>query len=220
MATGKLKARRKRLDREGLNRERVLSEALALADREGPEAITMRRLADHLGVSPMALYNHVSSKKDLVQGLADHLVNQVDLSCNDLSWQDRIRACFRRLRDTCLAHPSAIRLMETVEVAPVSVFRPMEITLAALGEAGIGSTDAVKGYCLLIGFTMGQVSYEIRGPFQSFDAGETLRRRRITRAGFSHIERSVSLEGWDFTSSFEFGLSVILAGLQDLALKH
>jgi AcrR family transcriptional regulator len=179
----------------------------------------MRGLADHLGVSPMALYNHVSSKKDLVQGLAEHLVNQVNFSHDGLDWQDRIRACFRRLRDACLAHPSAIRLMEAVEVAPVSVFRPMEITLAALDEAGIGPTDAVKGYCLLIGFTVGQVSYEIRGPFQSFDAGEALRRRRITGADFSHIERSVSLEGWDFTSSFEFGLSVILTGLQELALK-
>ncbi len=105
-------------------------------------------------------------------------------------------------------------------MAPVSVFRPMEITLAALDEAGIGSTDAVKGYCLLIGFTMGQVSYEIRGPFQSFDAGEALRRRRITGADFSHIERSVSLEGWDFTSSFEFGLSVILTGLQGFSPEN
>jgi len=216
---GKVKTRRKRLGREGLNRERVLSEALVLADREGPEAITMRGLADHLGVSPMALYNHVSSKKDLVQGLAEHLVNHVDFSCDDSHWQERIRSCFRRLRDACLAHPSAIRLMETVEVAPVSVFRPMEITLAALDKAGIGSADAVKGYCLLIGFTMGQVSYEIRGPFRSFDAGEALRRRRIAGAGFSHIERSVALDGWDFTSSFEFGLSVILAGLQEFALK-
>jgi tetracycline repressor-like protein len=133
----------------------------------------------------MALYNHVSSKKDLVQGLADHLVNLVDFSCDGLGWQDRIRACFRRLRDACLAYPSAVRLMEIVEVAPVSVFRPMEITLAALDEAGIESTDAVKGYCLLISFTMGQVSYEIRGPFQSVDAGEALRRRRIA-GGTSH----------------------------------
>ena len=208
------------MDRDGLNRARVLSEALALADREGPEALTMRGLADHLGVSPMALYNHVSSKKDLVQGLADHLVNQVDFSCDGLGWADRIRACFRRLRDTCLAHPSAIRLMETVEVAPVSVFRPMEITLAALAEAGISPADAVKGYCLLIGFTMGQVTYEIRGPFQSLDAGEALRRRRITGGDFANIERSVSLEGWDFNASFEFGLSVVLAGLQELALKQ
>src|SRR3712207_194702 len=120
--------------RDTLSRERVLAEALVLLDREGLEAMTMRGIADHLGVSPMALYNHVSSKKDLLQGIAEHLVGQIEFSCDHPDWRERIRTCFRRLREACLAHPSAVRLMESLEAAPPAVFRPMEITLSRSEE--------------------------------------------------------------------------------------
>src|SRR5215218_6831365 len=138
-----------------LTREHVLAEALALLDREGLEAMTMRRLADHLQVSPMALYNHVSSKKDLLHGIAEHLVGQIDFSCEHPDWRERIRTCFRRLRQACLAHPGAVRLMERLEAAPPAVFSPMEVTLAALEETGLIPDEAVKGYFLLMNFTMG-----------------------------------------------------------------
>src|ERR1700716_1884540 len=84
--------------RKGLTRERVLAEALGLLDREGFEALTIRYLADHLGVSPMALYNHVSSKQDLLQGVAQHLLAQTSFSSDHSDWRECIRGCFRELR--------------------------------------------------------------------------------------------------------------------------
>jgi TetR/AcrR family tetracycline transcriptional repressor len=74
-----------------LSRQRVLKEALSLMDREGFEAVTMRRLADHLRVTPMALYNHVRSKKDLLGGIAGYLTAQIDFECDEPDWRDRRR---------------------------------------------------------------------------------------------------------------------------------
>ena len=199
-----------------LSRDRVLEEALGLMDREGLEAVTMRRLADHLRVTPMALYNHIRNKKDLLGGIAEHLAAQIDFDCDAPDWRERIRTCFRRLREACLAHPSAVRLMESLEAAPPAVFRPMEITLAALDEAGVTAEDAVRSYFLLMNFTMGQISYEVRGPFEGLDPSQALAGKKLEGAEFAHIQQSVSLSEWDFNSAFEFGLSVILAGVEQL----
>jgi AcrR family transcriptional regulator len=203
-----------------LTRERVLEEALALMDREGLEVVTMRRLADHLRVTPMALYNHVRSKKDLLGSIAEHLTSQIEFDCDEPDWRDRIRTCFRRLRDACLAHPSAVRLMESLEVPPLAVFRPMEITLAALDEAGVTGQDAVRSYFLLMNFAMGQISYEVRGPFKGLDPTQALAGNRLEGAKFAHIQRSVSSADWDFAGAFEFGLSVILSGVEQLSVRR
>jgi AcrR family transcriptional regulator len=203
-----------------LSRQRVLKEALSLMDREGFEAVTMRRLADHLRVTPMALYNHVRSKKDLLGGIAEYLTAQIDFESNEPDWRDRIRTCFRRLRDACLAHPSAVRLMESLEAAPPAVFRPMEITLAALEEAGVSGQEAVRTYFLLMNFTMGQISYEVRGPFEALDPAQALAGDRLEGPEFVHIQRSVSFTEWDFTGAFEFGLSVILGGVEQLSVQR
>jgi TetR/AcrR family tetracycline transcriptional repressor len=201
-----------------LTRQRVLEEALALLDRDGLEVLTMRQLADHLRVTPMALYNHVNSKKDLLKSIAEHVAAQIDFDCNEPNWRDRIRSCFRRLRQACLAHPSAIRLMESVAVAPSAAFRPMEITLATLDEVGVSEEDAVKVYFLLMNFTMGQISYETRGPFEGLDPAKAVARNQLSGGEFVHIQRSVSSAEWDFDGAFEFGLSVILGGVEQLSV--
>ena len=199
-----------------LTRERVLEEALDLMDREGLEAVTMRRLAGDLRVTPMALYNHIRSKKDLLGSIAEYLTAKIDFDCDAPDWSERILICFRRLREACLAHRSAVRLMESLEIAPPAVFRPMEITLAALDEAGVTGEDAVRTYFLLMNFTMGQISYEVRGPFEGLDPSQALAGKRLEGAEFAHIQRSVRSSEWDFDSAFEFGLSVILRGVEQL----
>src|SRR5262245_34562782 len=120
------RAQRKAPKRPALTRERILAEALMMLDREGIEALSMRRLAARLHASPMALYNHVSSKQDLLEGVARDLIARVDFSCQSPDWRKRIRACFRALRNTCLAHPCAVHLIEKIETLPASIFEPME----------------------------------------------------------------------------------------------
>jgi TetR/AcrR family tetracycline transcriptional repressor len=208
------KGRGDRSHREGLTRERVLAKALVVIDREGLDALTMRRLADELGVTPMALYNHVRDKQDLLQGIAANLLDQVNFSSDDPDWRGRIRAGFRELRRACLAHSGAIRVMEAVEVAPLSIFGLLEVTLAALDEIGMSAEVAMRSFTLLSNFTLGLVSYELRGPFKALDPVEARHAHRFGDAGFVHTERVAAFDNWDFDRAFEFGLNVIISGLE------
>lgn len=202
-----------RASRDTLSRSRVLAEALVVLNRDGPEALTIRRLAEHLGVSPMALYNHVRNKQDLLQGLAKELLEGAKFSSDDPDWRERIKSCFRELRRICLVHPGITRLLETVDVAPSSSFGPMELTLAALGEIRMTPQDGLRSFFLLTNFTLGQVAYEIRGPFHDLDPVEAARSGRLAGSGFENVERAAGPQVWDFDEAFEFGLSVIIAGL-------
>jgi TetR/AcrR family tetracycline transcriptional repressor len=203
-----------RSGQERVTRDRVLSAALTLIDRDGLEALTMRGLAAHLGVTPMALYNHIRDKQDVLQGVAGKILEDVDFISDAPDWRERIRFGFRQLRAICLAHVGAVRVMESVDVAPLSIFGLMEGTLAALDDIGMSTEDAMRAYSLLLSFTLEQVSYQSRGPFRALEPGEVGRRLRLAEAGFPHVQRAAALETWDFDCAFEFGLSVILAGLE------
>lgn len=196
-----------------LTRERVLAEARRQLDKHGLAALSMRALAQKLGVSTMALYNHVSSKQDLIQGIAQAVVQELRIPSGNGDWRERLRNCFRALRKLCLANPRSIPLIESAEVLHPAVFRPMEATLAALQDAGIGLKEGMQAYFLLTNFTMGQVSYEIRGPFHGLDPAEAIRRRMILPNDFPLVLKAATAGEWDFDAAFEFGLDMIIEGL-------
>jgi TetR/AcrR family tetracycline transcriptional repressor len=199
--------------RSPLNRNRLVAEALAMLDVEGLERFSLRRLADRLGVTPMAVYNHVSSRRDLLQAVADAVVSAVDYPAVRGDWRRVVGTCFRTLRKTCLAHPGAVPLIESSEQLHPSIFRPMEITLAALRSAGLGATDAVRAYFLLTAFTLGQVGYQMMGWGRGVDPRAAIREARISRSTFPAVFDARVRDQWDFDQAFEFGLSVILAGI-------
>jgi TetR/AcrR family tetracycline transcriptional repressor len=199
--------------RPALSRDRIVTEALAMLDREGLERFSVRRLADRLGVTPMAVYNHVRDKRDLLQAVADAVVGQIDYRAVRGDWRRVVASCFRTLRRTCLAHPGAVALVESAEMLPESIFRPMEMTVAALRAAGLGRKDAVRAYFVLTTFTIGQVGYQIRGWARGVDPTAAVREGRITRRTFPEVTGARVPAAWNFDSAFEFGLSVIIAGL-------
>ena len=209
------RSRAKSSQRLGLNRDRVISEALDLLDREGLERFSIRRLAERLGATPMALYNHVDSKRALLQAIAETVVSNVDYRPVRGSWQNVVAACFRTLRAACLAHPGAVSLVESAEVLPAAVFRPMEITLSALKGAGLGEKDAMRAYFLLSTFTLGQVSYQIKGWSRGVDAATAAGEGLITPKTFPAVTHAAGHGHWNFDEAFEFGLAVILAGLKN-----
>jgi TetR/AcrR family transcriptional regulator, tetracycline repressor protein len=96
---------------------------------------------------------------------------------------------------------------------PLSVFRPMEITLKVLQEARLPKEAAVRAYFLLMNFVLGQSSYEVRGPSRGLDPAGTVKSGKLTEHSFAHIADAVSFERWDFERAFEFDLSTILEGL-------
>jgi TetR/AcrR family tetracycline transcriptional repressor len=199
--------------RSSLSREHVINEALVLVDRDGPSRFSLRGLAKHLGVTPMALYNHVAGKHELLQAVADSVVSNVKYRPVRGGWQKVVAECFRTLRTACLAHPGAILVVESADALPGAAFRPMEITLTALQRAGFGEEDALRTYSLLTTFTLGQVSYQIKGWARGVDPTAAANEGRISRRTFPAVIDAAAHKSWDFDEAFEFGLSVILAGL-------
>lgn len=197
-----------------LTREKIIAAAVALVDRDGPANVTMRSLAKELGVTPMALYNHVSSKRELLQCVAIQILDKADFDTGHNDWRNQIEDCFLELRRVCLRNPGAVQLMELKEVAPTSIFRPMEITLRALEQLHLDPTDALRAYFALVNFTLGQVSYEIRGPFPDLDPSEAVRTKRLAAKNYPAVERTADLTEWDFDRAFAFGLTLLLDGIE------
>ena len=146
--------------RTRLNREVVLEAAVRLADREGVEALTVRRLADDLGVHPTSLYNHVASKEAILDGVVERLFAEGELPPGALSWQDWVRELARRSRDLARAHPGAFMVLtrrpaETPEANALS-----ELGLEAFLRGGFSTVEAVhavKGVSLaLLGLALNE----------------------------------------------------------------
>ena len=99
--------------RAPLNRDRVLRAAVALADETGIESLSMRKLAKDLGVVPMALYKHVASKEELLDGMVDAVIGEIDQPVGDTGWKTAVRRRVLSARRALLRHPWASRVIET-----------------------------------------------------------------------------------------------------------
>jgi AcrR family transcriptional regulator len=192
----------------------LIAVALELVDARGADAISMRALADAANVTPMALYNHFSSKRALLAAVADHVISTAEFDGRHEDWRDQVRHCFETIRSLCLRHPGLPRLLETDSAAPASVFAPMEVTLRALENAGLDDLDSVRTFFLLIGFTLSQAAYQTRGPIAALEPSEQVRSERIAGRGFTTTEQLQLPPTWDFDASFDFGISLILTGVE------
>lgn len=184
-----------------LSREKIIEAALDLIDKNGTNAVTMRAMAHALDVTPMALYNHFDDKNELLRGIAEYVIGRVDFDGGHANWQDQLRHCFRTLRGICLAHPGLPALLEIEAAAPASVYRPMDVAVAALEAAGLRRVDSVRAYFVLVGFVLSQTTYQSRGPIPGLHA-----------RGLPH--------DWDYDASFEYGLELIIAGVVATARRY
>src|SRR5919204_6206729 len=99
--------------RTQLTRERVVAAGIELADRDGIESISMRKLAQELGVEAMSLYTHVRNKDDLLDGMADAVISEIPLSAGEAGWKASLRQMALAAREVMLRHPWAPRVIET-----------------------------------------------------------------------------------------------------------
>jgi AcrR family transcriptional regulator len=127
-----------------LNRDRVLAAAVALADREGAEALTVRRLAEDLSVHPTSLYNHVPSKEAILDGVVERLFDDVDLPDEVETWQEWVRAIAACFRDLARAHPGAFMVLTRRPAETARAYRITEIGLEAFERGGFGQVEAVQ----------------------------------------------------------------------------
>jgi AcrR family transcriptional regulator len=131
-------------DKPQLSKAAVVERALKLADTDGLEALTVRKLAKELGVTPMALYWHFRSKEELMEGLAERIWSEIDLTVDPSApWPDQLRGLLLSLIDVLRAHPSGSWLLSDYKGTNEHGLRAMEVTLGVLRDgAGFGPSEA------------------------------------------------------------------------------
>ncbi|MFG1626554.1 TetR/AcrR family transcriptional regulator C-terminal domain-containing protein [Kribbella sp. NPDC049227] len=150
-------ARRTRGHSVGLTREAVLRAALALADREGLKALSMRRLGAELDVEAMTIYHHVPNKDALLDGLVEQLVASIAPPVFGTPWQEGIRDYARSLRAALLAHPNLVPLIASRPAVTTQNLLALETALESLRSAGLAPADALDVIYAVTGFVVGQV---------------------------------------------------------------
>jgi AcrR family transcriptional regulator len=139
----------------GISRERIAHEALAIIDREGVDGLTMRRLADRLGVGTMTLYGYVRNKEELLDAAVDAAVDPaVELSSAG-SWREQLRVLINTARGTLSRHPALVRIRLSQPVLRPEALRFGEAGVSILLAAGFGAPEAAQAFRLLFTYTFG-----------------------------------------------------------------
>src|SRR5690349_1574091 len=200
--------------RGGVTADDVVAAAIDIADREGVDALTIRRVAEACGLSPMGLYRHVRDKDDLLDRVVDAVVGPglQDLQASG-PWDQQVADLYRYLRQLLLDHPGVAALCVLRPTPVIGVARFYARMLAALAEGGFTGADAVHAFDTLLMFMFGSVLWEI--PRTTTDPRERLVAVAIgDEAATQIIERASELSQRDPAEYFEAGLSTILDGLR------
>jgi AcrR family transcriptional regulator len=206
-----------------ITREVVLAAALDIIDREGAEALSMRRLARSLGRDPMILYRHAPNKAALLDGVAEMVLAQLTVDATDLDWAGQLRSVARGYRALALAHPHVVPLLVTRPLAtplalrPHGTLRPLENVLVLLTRAGFSGPDALHIYRALFGFLHGHVLDELQELVDNPDETDDLLRLGLHRLpiGEFPLLRSLApvLANYGGAAELERGLDILLTGL-------
>ncbi|HEX2196560.1 MAG TPA: TetR/AcrR family transcriptional regulator [Actinomycetota bacterium] len=209
--------------RPPLTRERVLQTAVALADRGGVEAASMRKIAQELGVVPMALYKHVSNKDELLDGMIDVVVGEIDPPSSGVDWKAAVRDRILSARRAFLRHPWASRLVESRAQPTPKVLAYMDSMIGLLRAGGM-SLDLTHHAMHALGSRIMGFSQELFD--DSADAAPEMDAEMLAAlsgtyphifeilASVTHDDASVVGGGCDDQFEFEFALDLLLDGLE------
>jgi AcrR family transcriptional regulator len=208
-----------------ITRELVLTTALELIDRDGSDALSMRRLEAALDRDPMILYRHAPGKAALLDGVVEVVLGQLSVDPADPDWAGQLRAVARDYRALALAHPHVVPLLVTRPLAtplalrPRGTLRPLEDLLDLLTRAGFSGADALHIYRALFGFLNGHVLNELQELVDNPNETDDLLRLGLHRLPIAEFPllRGLAhdLAAYDGASELESGLDILLTGLAD-----
>ncbi len=211
-----------------LSRDRVLAAAVALADEVGIEALSMRRLAQELGVVPMALYKHVANKEELLDGMVDALVSEIDPPVRDAGWKNAVRLRVLSARRALLMHPWGRQVLESRTNKTPAVLGYMD-SFIGMFLAGGFSVDLTHHVMHALGSRMWGFTQELFDDSAggSAEAQAAMFREMAERypnilkvaTASAHKDSAVG-QGCDDQFEFEFALDLLLDGFEQLHRQH
>jgi AcrR family transcriptional regulator len=205
-----------------LTRERVLAGAIAVADAGGVGALTIRSLASELGVKPMTLYHHVESKEAILGGMIDAIFSEIAVPSDGAGWRSAIRERAISARGVLRRHPWATTLMDSRRNPGPATLRHHDAVIGTLRRAGFSVPMAGHAYSLLDSYIYGFAVQEAALPHDLEGAPEVpealLERFRVEDFPYLvELATEHALQpGYDYDREFEFGLEVVLDGIERL----
>lgn len=207
----------------GLSKQRVVVEAIQLADREGVDGLSMRRLAGALDAGAMSLYHYVANKDELLDAMIDVVFDEIELPSEDTDWQTAMRQRTVSARQVLARHPWAIGLMESRTAPGPAHLRHREAVTACLRRAGFSVLMATHANWLLDVYVYGFALQEASLPFDSAgefaDMAEDVYLPQLPSDKFPFLNESAAAlvaAGYDPADEFMFGLDLILTALEPL----
>jgi AcrR family transcriptional regulator len=208
-----------------LNRGRVLHAAVALADQAGIDALSMRSLAQELGVVPMALYKHVANKDELIDGMVDVVVGEIEPPVADTDWENAVRRRILSARRALLRHPWSFRVIAS-RTCPTPAVLAYTDSIIGMFRAGGFSVDLTHHVMHALGRRMWGFTWELFDDSPSLDADARAARRREMAGHYPHLaeiampacQDGASAVGPDCDQQFEFefALNLLLDGFERL----
>jgi AcrR family transcriptional regulator len=206
--------------RTPLTRQRVLEAAVALADDSGIESLTMRKLGQALGVEAMSLYYHVANKDTLLDGMVDLVFAEIELPAGT-DWRSAMRRRAISARAALRRHPWAIGLMESRRTPGPANLRHHDAVIGCLRDAGFPVALTAHTYSLLdsyvYGFALQEASLPFTTPQETAELAQSIMAEfpadaypHLTELAVEHVLQP----GYDYGDEFEFGLDLILDGLE------
>jgi AcrR family transcriptional regulator len=217
-------------EREPLTKERILRAAAALADEGGVESLSMRRLAQELDVVPMALYKHVANKDEMLDGMVDVVVGEIDPPLVDADWKTTMRERILSARRALLRHPWASQVIESRAEPTPMVIAYMDSMMGIFRSGGF-SIDLMHHAMHVMGSRILGFSQELFDDTSSMPQEDAVAMwaqladhypniaalvSEISGGEISHDEGSVVGGGCDDQFEFEFALDLVLDGLERL----
>lgn len=215
--------KKKKRARQPLSRDRVLRAALLLADEAGLDALSMRKLAHELSVEAMSLYKHVANREEVLLGVVDLVVSEIDLPTPDVAWKQALRARAISARSVLHRHPWAILLVQSLSPTPVRL-RHNDLVLGVMRSQGFSLMLAYRAFLLLdsyiYGFTTQELSWRSEDPVAVEDTRTEMVPDQYPYFSevFAHVTKLVEVSGATaaYDAEFNFGLDLILDSLDRL----
>ena len=206
--------------RQPLTKERVLQAAIQIADRDGLGALTMRRLGKDLGATAMAIYKHVTNKEEILEGMLELVIGRIELPDEGADWKDAMRRRAVSAREELTRHSWAVGLLEAGTATSPTALRYLNAILGNLRSAGFPMEYAAHAFWVLDCYLYGQVIQEISLPFTTSEETSETARAILDQGAMNDYPHLAAMYehaltyGYSFDGEFEFGLDLILDGLE------